>query len=371
MKILFACRNFHKMAGGVERMSSSIMNEMDNRGHKVFLITWDKSNAISHYQLNPGIKWIKLNIGNSNLKADWIMRIKRQLLIRKIVKDIKPSVAIGFQFGTFIALRSALLGFFIPTIAAERNSPDLFNFVENGRAKSFLASVGLLFSNLVTIQMESYKKKYPYYLRSRILTISNPVIPCRSPSYPNEKENTPKRILNVGRLSFQKNQLFLIKSFSLIAKDHPDWILTIVGEGEYRSQIENLIVKHNLSKRIELIGAVQDIDKWYRQSAFFVFPSLWEGFPNALAEAFRQGLPAIGLQNTSGVNELIHNQKNGLLVSMKEEKFALAMKNMIIKKSFRKDAGRYATNSIKKYQPKKIYNQWEDLFLNFSKKIKK
>ena len=370
MKILFACRNYNQMAGGVERMSSLLMNEMDNRGHKIFLITWDKSNAISHYPLNPGITWIKLNIGNTSLKADWILRLKRQFLIRKFIKDIKPSVAIGFQVGTFIALRTALLGFFIPTIAAERNSPDLFNFLENRTKRRFLASISLLFSKVITVQMESYKNKYPYFLRSRILTISNPVNPCDNPSYPNEKENSPKRILNVGRLSLQKNQLFLIKSFSLIAEDFPDWVLTIVGEGEYRTQIENFILKNNLSKKIELIGAVKDIDEWYRNSAFFAFPSLWEGFPNALAEAFRQGLPAIGLQNTSGVNELIFNHKNGILVAMKEEQFALAMKKMITQKSFRKKAGRCASNSIKKYKPKKIYNQWENLFLYLSKQNK-
>ena len=39
--ILFACRNFNNMAGGVERMASLIMNEMVKRGHKVILLTWD------------------------------------------------------------------------------------------------------------------------------------------------------------------------------------------------------------------------------------------------------------------------------------------------------------------------------------------
>ena len=42
--ILFACRNFNNMAGGIERMASLIMNEMVKRGHKVDLITWDSIN---------------------------------------------------------------------------------------------------------------------------------------------------------------------------------------------------------------------------------------------------------------------------------------------------------------------------------------
>ena len=56
-----------------------------------------------------------------------------------------------------------------------------------------------------------------------------------------------------------------------------------------------------------------DVDYWYQNSSFFVFPSLWEGFPNALVEAFREGLPAIGLRSTSGVNQLIVDKKNGLV----------------------------------------------------------
>ena len=80
--ILFACRNFNKMAGGVERMASSIMNEMVNRGNKVVLITWDNSESISHYFLNPEIKWIKLNLGSPKVKASWSLRLKRQIKIR-------------------------------------------------------------------------------------------------------------------------------------------------------------------------------------------------------------------------------------------------------------------------------------------------
>ena len=89
---LFACRNFNNMAGGVERMSTLIMNEMVERGHKVVLLTWDPNNANSHYQLNPEIRWHKLNLGSSDVKANWLLRFKRQLTIRKIVKEIKTII---------------------------------------------------------------------------------------------------------------------------------------------------------------------------------------------------------------------------------------------------------------------------------------
>ena len=365
--ILFACRNFNNMAGGIERMASIIMNEMVSRGHKVILLTWDPINSNSYYTLNPEIKWHKLDLGPSNLKASWLLRFKRQLRIRKIVREEKPSVMIGFQVGTFLALRLASIGLRISTIAAERNSPDLFNFKKNGKINRFLSSLVLLLSDVITIQLDTYKKKYPLFLRSKILTISNPVYPCIKSAYPNNVIKTPRRILNVGRLSYQKNQLFLIRSFTLNALKNPNWYLTLVGEGEYRKKIEKLIEKKGLNNRIHLIGAVKDVDYWYQNSSFFVFPSLWEGFPNALVEAFREGLPAIGLSSTSGVNQLISNKRNGFLVKPQEIAFASAMQEMINNKSFRKKAGKKASFSIRNYEPKKIFNQWENLFLSLSK----
>ncbi len=366
--ILFACRNFNNMAGGVERMSTLIMNEMVERGHKVVLLTWDPNNANSHYQLNPEIRWHKLNLGSSDVKANWLLRFKRQLTIRKIVKEIKPSVAIGFQVGTFLAIRLALIGLSIPTIAAERNSPDLFKYLKNGGKNRIFSHLALLLSDAVTVQFNSYIDKYPFFLRSRILTISNPVFPSTKTTYPNKGETPIPRILNVGRLSYQKNQLFLIRSFSLIASKYPEWNLTLVGEGEYRKKLEILINEKGLSNRIKLIGAVKNVDYWYQNSSFFVFPSLWEGFPNALVEALREGLPAIGLASTSGVNQLIKNKTNGLLVDSNEISFASAMEVMITNETFRKNSGKQSSFLTQKYPPNIIFNQWENLFLYLSKK---
>ena len=110
LTILFACRNFDMMAGGVEKMSSLIMNDMIQRGHKVILLTWDNSQSISHYYLNPKIKWIKLNLGQPNIKANYFLRFKRQIIIRNYIKELNPSLVIGFQVGTFIAMRFSSFG---------------------------------------------------------------------------------------------------------------------------------------------------------------------------------------------------------------------------------------------------------------------
>jgi len=368
ISVLFVCRNFHRMAGGVERMSTLIMNQMVRRGFRVGLVTWDPADAEPHYDLDPSIAWAKLDLGSPEVPAGWAMRLQRQLALRRFAKQFKPDVSIGFQVGTFIAARTAMLGMGIPMIAAERNSPDLFDFVTSGEKQRKRAELALMLADCVTVQLDSYRDKYPSKLRKRIVTIPNPVLSLEHPAFPNEAAQPPRRILNVGRLSYQKNQVLLIRAFARIATAYPGWVLTLVGEGEKRAEIERVIAEKGLSNRIELIGAVTDVDVWYRQSAFLAFPSLWEGFPNALVEAFRQGLPAVGLERTAGVNELLRHNETGILAPDDEIGFAAALQAMIDDIEFRLRAGRMARESTLRYEPESIFNQWAELFTRLAGK---
>ncbi len=356
------------MAGGVEHMATLIMNEMVKRGFRVGLVTWDAADAQPHYKLDSAVQWAKLDRGSPEVRAGWILRLQRQAALRRIAKQFKPDVAIGFQVGTFFAARTAMLGMGIPMVAAERNAPDLFDFVAGGDRQRKRADLALRMADCVTVQLEGYRAKYPASLRDRIVTIPNPVMPLDHPAYPNEADEPPRRILNVGRLSYQKNQVFLIRAFAEIAAVHPDWVLTLVGEGEKRAEIERFIAEKGLTHRVELVGAVTDVDAWYRASAFLAFPSLWEGFPNALVEAFRQGLPAVGLARTAGVNALLRNGETGILAPDDVQAFSKSLQTMISDVEFRRKAGRRARDSVLSYAPEGIFNQWAALFTRLAGK---
>lgn len=362
VSVLFVCRNFHQMAGGVERMATLIMNDMAKRGFRIGLVTWDLQKSKSYFPIDSSIKWIKLNLGCPNKKANWMTRLKRQIKLRKTIKAFNPNVIIGFQVGAFVAARTSLFGLKIPIIAAERNSPDLFKFHIKGKMLQRYCNLILKTSTCITVQLESYIKKYPFYLRKKIITIPNPVQFNKNPKFPNEARIPPKRILNIGRLVSQKNQIFLINAFALIAHYNPDWVLTIVGNGEKLVEIKKLIKNLKLSHQVELVPATKNVDYWYCNSAIFAFPSLWEGFPNVLMEAFRQGLPAIGLKQTAGVNELLMHEVSGLLSANDLNSYALSMQRMIDDLEFRKISGRNAHRSTLSYQPEYIFDQWAKVF---------
>ena len=69
--------------------------------------------------------------------------------------------------------------------------------------------------------------------------------------------------------------------------------LLIVGDGELRAELEDLITRLELNNFVMLLGSRSDINHFYQASDIFVLPSLHEGFPVTLTEAQTAGLPCV------------------------------------------------------------------------------
>src|SRR5690606_29753976 len=102
----------------------------------------------------------------------------------------------------------------------------------------------------------------------------------------------------------------LITAFSEIVLQKPDITLTIYGEGAERQNLESLIRGLNLTASVFLPGTVRDVEGIMYQADLFVFPSHYEGFPNALCEAMAMGLPVIA-SNCSGNIDIIREGVDG------------------------------------------------------------
>lgn len=98
---------------------------------------------------------------------------------------------------------------------------------------------------------------------------------------------------NVGRLSPEKNQLFLIKIFHKISKMDDNAILCICGEGEERKKIETLIKELGICDKVQLLGSRDDVAELMNGFDVFVLPSLFEGLPVTGIEALTNGIPCV------------------------------------------------------------------------------
>ena len=118
--------------------------------------------------------------------------------------------------------------------------------------------------------------------------------------------------LAVGRLTKQKNFLFLIDVFKDF-NSNKKIILIIIGEGEQKKEIQSYIKKNNLENSIFVYNFTNEIFSIYRNSKCFVLSSLWEDPGFVLVEACYMNVPIISSNCKNGPQEIMQFGKNGLL----------------------------------------------------------
>lgn len=115
-----------------------------------------------------------------------------------------------------------------------------------------------------------------------------------------------------GRLERQKGHDLLVAAAERLAASGLNFELLIAGEGSRRQNLSDQIEKTGLSRRVHLAGFVADMADFLGQLDIFVFPSLWEGFGYAAAEAMAAGLPVVAFDISSNPEIIVH-ESCGLL----------------------------------------------------------
>ena len=100
-------------------------------------------------------------------------------------------------------------------------------------------------------------------------------------------------VLHVGRLTRQKNPLFLLEVFSELRKSRPDALLLSVGEGDMAAEFDEHIRALGLEDSVRRLGTRPDVPALLQAADVFLLPSLYEGLSIALLEAQAAGLPSV------------------------------------------------------------------------------
>ncbi len=133
----------------------------------------------------------------------------------------------------------------------------------------------------------------------------------------NEKKRIDKRkelgleekdfvVGHVGRFNKQKNHAKLIDIFYEVLKERQSAKLLLVGDGELRSEIESKAEKLGIRDKILFLGIRDDVPDILMVMDVFVFPSLYEGMPNAVIEAQATGLPCVVADTISADVRITH-----------------------------------------------------------------
>lgn len=224
-------------------------------------------------------------------------------------------------------------------------------------SRNFAARFSDYLITLTEKDVRNYKNSTT--VRANIVAIPNIIEDALTQEYRNIVYNSSsKRIISVGRLTYAKNYELLIKVAKIILDQNPEWSWDIYGEGELRQVLEKSISEYNV-ERLTLKGNVKNIYELYREYAFLVMTSRYEGFPMVLIEAMANKLPCIAFDCQTGPSDIIIGNENGFLIEPENfDQMVKMIQKMIDEVSTRKYLSANTYIILEKYQKEKILDKW-------------
>ena len=143
----------------------------------------------------------------------------------------------------------------------------------------------------------------------------------------------------VGNLRPVKAQAVLIRAAAIVVKAYPNARFVIVGEGQMRLALEQLIADFGLNDHVWLFGSSVEVPRLLQAMDVFVLTSDSESCPNTILEAMASGLPVVATR-VGGVPELV-TAETGLLVPPQDHKaLATALLQLLEDPHLRQEMGR-------------------------------
>ena len=246
-KIIISCATLG--SGGAERVISTLSKPLADIYEIVTIVMW--VDAPIFYDIDKRVKkvCIEKEVGS---KSD----IKKMLWFRKFIEKEQPDILLSFLEPYNLRVLISTVGLGIKTFVAERNDP---HGVNKYWIIDQLEKLVYRLADKILVQTETIKQFFDGALAERTSVIYNPV---------NLQEEmvgkaliTPQknRIVSVARLMPQKNHDILIKAFARFSKDHPDYTLTIYGNGSQEEELKRLAESLGVGEEVSMPGASKTI----------------------------------------------------------------------------------------------------------------
>jgi glycosyltransferase involved in cell wall biosynthesis len=162
-------------------------------------------------------------------------------------------------------------------------------------------------------------------------------------------------ILFVGRLQVQKNPIRLIDSYGEYLKYNRLSSLIIVGEGNLKNKVRELVGRKNLQNCVRMLGSLnqKDLSIFYKCSDVMLVTSNFEGMPMSILEALACGLPVV-TTDVGEVNRVVINGKSGEVVQNSDPE-KIAEKVQLVVKHRDIYSKKNCAECVKMFSPEKIF----------------
>ena len=352
--IIIGQENLASTTGGTHTVFRHLCELLSSKGYSVLALCHSEDPAVPAWTQGK----TNLRFVNSRRLYEGVERFPDAL--NRLVGEERPQLLIFFFPSQYRQAHLSRDYAGIPRILMFHSRPD-FYFAREWRLKSRLRHYYV--NTHTQILMESFRKLLPpYILRGPVSVIPNAVdVPETSARYDIEH----KKAVYFSRIDPCKGVDLLIQAMELVAQAHPDWSVDVYGDCDvpgYLEFLQNLIARKGLEKQVLLKGlSGQSAAQTFPGYDFCVFPSRFEGFGIGLAEAMASGLACIGLENCSAVNEMIVQDRNGLLCRDTPEALSAAICQLIEQPESRQRLGQQARKRVAVYSRENVDKLWLQL----------
>lgn len=360
MKLVYVVNQINGTTGQERIITLKANYFIENYNYDISIVTLDEVKDRPFFELSESIK-IRNIPKHSNSLPQFFSRLK---ILNRILKEEAPEIV--------IVCIDDIFGLYLPVflknnykLVYERHNSKLVNYTQNvtslkdkiiNELKKILLKGGRGYDTVVLLS-DDHIEEWNYL--NNLSVIGNPLI-----FYPNKiapLEN--KKVLAVGRHTYQKGFDMLLKIWSEVVKTHKDWTLEIYGQQDKALSMQSLAKEYGITEYVKFYDPVSNIMEVYFDASIYVLPSRFEGFPLVLIETMACGVPAVAFNCPNGVKEIITHKVDGALVDV--ENIGLFSESLIYlmeNPEIRKQMGVQAKKNILRLSPENIFPKWKKLF---------
>ncbi len=338
---IIAHLNFAKGFRGGERQTLLLIKELSERGYIQKVITRKKSELANRLE---GI----VNLEITKINKPYISNLK-------VIKDstiLHAHETKAAQFAYF-----ANMIYDIPYIITRRvDNPIKKNFFNRGMYTN--AKYTVVLSHAIKHETLKISDK----IAIKIIPSAYSQLKVNESEVKRLKQRFENKFIigNIGELdNTHKGQYYLIEAMKKIQNNYPDIHLIFLGRGKdeqnYKEQSKDLT-------NITFEGFVDNVGDYIQCFDLFVFPSLNEGLGSILFDVMQSHVPIIA-SNIGGIPDIVKNEKNGILVQIKDsEAIYKAMERLYKDKALRKKLSDEAFKDIDNFSFEKMTDRYENIY---------
>lgn len=390
MRILFLYSNLiTPEKGGVQRVTSVLADAFEEAGHSVHYISFSKESlpeAIHQRQIQlPD----RLTI-NSDTNTKFLIQTIKNLKIDTLINQdgLNPSVSqlahhckqagirlitvihnapmasvLNYRYSAYGRFKRLSLQWLLPLTAL----PPIKALMLTLYQKKYATHINAICtkSDFVVLLSEQFKEELSFLLKapcpSNVRAIPNPT---SFPPWTGDLQTKTKELLYVGRIDFsQKRVDLLLRIWSTISNDFPDWTLKIIGDGPDMTAAQNLAATWGLT-RIKFTG-LKDPQEDYKEAAILCMTSSFEGFPLVLVEACNFGCVPVAFNSFASATDIVDNNKSGILIAPFDiNSFACTLSDLMRDEPKRQQFALAAQEKAAHFSINTITKEWLKLLSN-------